>query len=126
MMEVVIALMLVGLLASFAIPSYQEHVRKARRTEATRTLLDLASQMERYYADQETYTGATVAELLGGDQTENGHYTMSIPALAAESYTLQAAPTSSSQSDDKCGSFSLTSANAKGVTGDGQTAADCW
>ena len=124
--ELLIVVAIAAVLAMIAIPSYSEHIRKTRRTEATSALLDLANRMERYYSDQGTYTGATVVGLRGSDQSDNGHYTLSASALAADSYSLQAAPTSTSQSSDKCGNFTLTSTGEQGVSGSGMSAADCW
>lgn len=126
LMELLIAVVILVILATIAMPGYQAQIQKARRSEATGSLLGLAVQMERYYADRSTYTGATINGLVDSADTENGHYTLSISSLAAESYTLQATPASSSQSGDECGSFTLTSANDKGVTGDGATVAECW
>lgn len=126
LVELGVTMAIMAILAVIVIPSYSEHIRKTRRTEAMSALLDLANRMERYYSDQGTYTGATVAGLRGGDQSENGHYTLSVSALAADSYSVQAAPTSTFQSGDKCGNYTLTSAGEQGVSGSGMTAADCW
>jgi type IV pilus assembly protein PilE len=125
LIELVIAVAIVGILSTLAYSSYIEQVRKSRRAEGKATLLNLASRMERFYADQSTYTGATVAALLGSTTTENGYYTISINPLAAESYTLLSAPANDQVNDTRCGTFSLTSLNVKGATGT-LGAAPCW
>jgi type IV pilus assembly protein PilE len=128
LVETLIVVALITILAVIAVPSYQDSIRKARRTEAVGGLLDLADRMERYYADQRTYLAATVTDLMGDDKTENGHYTLSIPAedLNAESYMLRADPAGMSQTGDVCGAYTLSSAGVKGVTGQSATVRHCW
>jgi type IV pilus assembly protein PilE len=134
LIELVIALVVVAILASIAFPSYQESIRKGRRTDAKVALTDLANRLERYYSDKNTYATATIA---GVDPTKNvlssadspeGHYTLSITAQDATSFTIKAArKTGGLQvSDAKCGDFTLTSAGIKGITGGTGSAADCW
>ncbi len=122
LIELMIVVAIIGILAAVAYPSYQEQVRKSRRAEATEALMDLAARMERYYADRGTYATATIAAGAGTDvldsaSTEEGYYTLSFNAQAAESYTIQAAPAGVQTADAKCGTFSLTSLGVKDVSG---------
>lgn len=66
LMEVMIAMVIVAILAAVAIPNYTQSVRKARRTEATTTLLSVSAAMENFLLRNNTYP-ATVAILVNGD-----------------------------------------------------------
>ena len=50
LMELMIVVVIVSILASIAIPSYIQQVRKSRRVEAKTALLDLAGREERYFS----------------------------------------------------------------------------
>jgi type IV pilus assembly protein PilE len=125
LLELMIAVTIVAIIAAIAYPSYQENMRKSQRSEGKSTLLNLANRLELYYANQNSYTGADVATLMGSTSSEHGYYTLSIDPLAAETYTLKAAP-ANAQSSDKCGTFTYTSTGIKGVSGGSLTVNDCW
>lgn len=73
LIELMITVAILGIIASIAIPSYFEHVKRAARTEAIAALLDIANRQEQYFADNRQY--ATTFDQLGlNDTTENGYY----------------------------------------------------
>ncbi len=119
LIEILVVVGIVGILASIAYPSYTDHVRKTRRTDAQTELLDMASRMERYYANRSTYIGAD-AQFSPGN-TEHGYYSISI-AETATSYALSAAP-ANAQASDECGTLTL---NSQGVKGAALSAVECW
>lgn len=55
LIELMIAVAIVGILAGVAYPSYQDHVRKGKRAEARAALMNLLQQQERYMTQQNTY-----------------------------------------------------------------------
>ena len=59
LVELMITVAIIGILASIALPAYNDYVRRGKLTEATSTLAGLRFQMERYYQDNRRY--ATVA-----------------------------------------------------------------
>jgi type IV pilus assembly protein PilE len=120
-----IVMVIVAIVTAIAVPSYSAHVQKTRRAEGVSTLLELAILMERYYANNGTYLAATPAALMGSSSSENGFYALTINPLAAESYTLQAAP-ANVQSADGCGTFTLSSVGNQAVTGGSLPLDDCW
>lgn len=138
LIEVMIVVLIVGILAAVALPSYQDSVVKSRRAEAKAALLDLQNRMERYFIDKNTYatacitgvSGCTAANsVLGSTTTENGYYTLSITNATATGYTLKAAPQGPQTKDTKCKTLSLTNTGTKAVEGSPaptSTAADCW
>jgi len=131
LIEVMIVVAIIALLASIALPSYQESIRKSRRADAKSALLAASQAMEKYYTERQTYLNAT----LGANTTDvyrttspDNYYTLSFTATpSASAYSIQAAPrTGTSQTADKCGTFTISQTGAKGVTGGSLTAADCW
>jgi len=121
LVELMVTIAIISILAAIGYPAYTNYTYKARRTEATGSLLDFATRMERYYADNNSYTGATVGNIMGDANTEHDYYTLGFAAQAAQSYTLQAVP-GGAQSSDTCGTFTLSSLGARNVSGTGT----CW
>lgn len=115
LVELMIVVAIVGILASIAIPSYQDSVIKSRRTDATGALLIMANKMERFFTENNTYVGATA---VAGNSTD--YFTITITAQNATTYTLKAAPTGT----DACGFLTITSTGVKGT--ENLTPAACW
>ncbi len=60
LIELMVAVAIVGVLAAVAYPSYQSHTVTTRRAAAKGCLLELAQFMERYYTTQMSYAGASL------------------------------------------------------------------
>jgi len=133
LIEVMIAVAIVGILAAIAFPAYQEQVARSRRSEAQSVLLEDAQYMQRYYAANNTYDAAGVpAELTYATAPRNSSagavaYSISVAASSATGFTLLATPTNA-MSADRCGAFSYTDQNVKGVIPNarGLSVSDCW
>jgi type IV pilus assembly protein PilE len=135
LLELMITVAIVGILATVAYPTYRDSVMKSRRADAQGALMGFANAMERYFTENNTYQGAGPAGADTGAPTifsatspvdgGTAYYNLTISAANASSYTLSAAPTGV-QSTDICGTLTLTNTGAKGFTGAGVTAADCW
>ncbi|MEZ5573472.1 MAG: type IV pilin protein [Halioglobus sp.] len=146
LMELMVVVIVVGILASIALPAYQESMRKSRRTDAKEALMAVASREEQYMLDRSTYT-ANMTDLgydLANDSdpmiSDEGHYEVdridcdavsnSCPSICdiatATCFVLQATPRDDSpQSEDlRCTGFSLASTGAQSATGN--DAANCW
>ncbi|WP_053980932.1 type IV pilin protein [Marinagarivorans algicola] len=81
LIELLIAITVVGIVATIAFPSYQNSVRKGNRTDGHKALLEALSGMEQYFYSENTYT--TDLTKLGYSSTTNvtteqGHYTLSV------------------------------------------------
>lgn len=130
LIEVMIVVAVIGILAAIAYPSYQEHVRKARRADAQTALLELAQFMERHYTANGKYlTAANAAPDLPFDQAPKDggakYYDLSFSAApTASSYTLRAVP-KGSMAGDSCGTLTLSNTGAKGQAA-GASLATCW
>jgi len=56
LIELMIVITIVGILAAVALPAYQNHTRKARRSEAQQLMLDIVGKQEMYIIDKRAYT----------------------------------------------------------------------
>lgn len=120
LIELMIAVAIVGILAVIATPAYTDYVNRARRTDGHSALMTLSVQMEHYYSGNATYVGASTPEDVGVSSTSpDGHYTLSIGNLSATTYTLSAAP-QGQQTADTCGTLTLTHTGVRGPSD------DCW
>ncbi|WP_031255975.1 type IV pilin protein [Curvibacter lanceolatus] len=132
LIELMIAVAIVGILTAVALPAYQKQILKSRRTDAKTALLDLASREERYMSTNQAY--ASNGTLLGFSSDfpvsvpsgSAATYTLSVTLSNSNgSYTLTATPTGN-QTQDTCGSYTLTSLGVQGISGGSMSAADCW
>lgn len=134
LIEVMIVVAIVGILAAVAYPSYQEHVRKAKRADAQAALMELSQFMERHYTSNGRYlkTDGDAPDLPFGEAPKDGgskSYDLAFEAGSptANSYVLEAIPTGS-MANDSCGTLTLSNTGAKGLKDQeaGTTTSDCW
>jgi type IV pilus assembly protein PilE len=124
LIELMIVVAIVGILAAIAYPSYQAQLRDARRADGQGALLELAQYMQRFYTENNRFDqdtgGAAVALPFTQSPRDPGdkYYNLSLQAVAATAYTLQAVPIGAQAGDD-CGTMTLTQTGTK-------TPANCW
>jgi type IV pilus assembly protein PilE len=134
LIELMVTVAIVGILAAIAIPSYNEQVRKGRRTEAKSELGKLQMAQERWRADRTRY--GTLTEAGGSSPLPSGYYSIAIStpsgncgsgasASNANSFSITATAAGAQLSDSKCATMTLTSlcgVVSKTSTGGGT----CW
>ena len=135
LIELIIVAAIIGIIAAFAYPAYQDSVQKARRADGKGALLELSQFMERNFTEANRYdldrAGNAVAlpfdESPAGADAGDRFYTITLSNLAVSTFQLNAAP-ANGQTDDKCGTLTFNQAGVKAITGAdaGVTAADCW
>lgn len=123
LIELLITLAIIAILAAIAVPAYNNYILKARRADAQTTLLDLANRMEQYYAQNNSYAGATLANVGVKATSPQGYYTISIGNLSASTYDLTATPTGAQASDTSCSNITLNQLGQRSQSG---SATDCW
>lgn len=123
LIEVMIVVAIVAILATIALPQYTDHVRRGRIAEGVGVLADKRVQMERWYQDNRTFVGSPAC---ANDVVSSPIFTFSCSAVAADTYTLQAAGTGSMAGF----TFTVDQANARSSTVTGVTGwagnATCW
>lgn len=58
LIEVMIVVAIVGILAAVAYPSYQDYLKKARRSDAQQLMMEIQSKEQQYLLDRRLYTSA--------------------------------------------------------------------
>ncbi|MDF1688495.1 MAG: type IV pilin protein [Cycloclasticus sp.] len=136
LIELMIVVVIIGVLAAIAYPSYVDNTRTANRTAAQADLMQLASFMERRFTENNSYlilngtsdpisstacaspAGCTPA-LDPGIIHDDYNYSFS-EAPTAIAFVLQATP-QNAQTSDKCGTMTYSQTGNKTAT-----LTNCW
>ena len=133
LIELLIAIVIVAILASIAIPSYRAYVLRSRREDAVSALLRISTAEEKFFLQNKTYTISTAPGGLGtGAVSDNGYYDIAIvagPNGIGTGYSATATPNATGgQTDDaKCASFTIDQTGQRTATGTDPTPNQtCW
>lgn len=138
LIELVIAVLIVGIVTAIAYPSYVASVTKSNRRAAQSCLSNYAQYMERFYTANMRYdvdAGGTDNTLPTVDcasaQNTGEHYVYSIASVSRSAYTLAATPKSGgvqAERDTDCATLTLNQAGTRGAAGatSDSVVAKCW
>lgn len=124
LVELMVVVAIVAILASIALPSYQDSIRKSRRGQAKADLVELAQGLERFHSVNGTYAGYLPAFAVS-PRTGTAQYNIAVAGLSATAFNLTATAIGG-QVDDTCGNLGLTQTGQKSFTGSSGTVALCW
>lgn len=137
LIEVLTAMVVVGILAAIAIPSWRSHLLKARRSDARSALVALQKAQDQYFGRHARYAGS--AQLtspspggLGAAETSpQGYYRIALETSAdGLAYRAVArAESGEGQTDDsRCEEFSLDHNGQRRArdAGGADRSQDCW
>ena len=136
LVEMLIVVTVGAILVTVALPSYQEYLRKARRSDGKEALLRLQLEQERHRANRVSYAttvgsgdnGLALVDATGDlRRSAEGHYTVSVVSASATGYVLKADGNGSLSSgrqarDGLCTVLQLTLSPA----GESREPANCW
>ena len=105
LVELIIVMAIIGIIASWAIPSYQQFILSSHRSDAKSALLKLQLEQENWRATHSTY--ARLEELHINSATENDYYQLAIIEQGSNDQFLATATPKNSQKKDSCGTFAI-------------------
>ena len=123
--EIMIVVVLIGIMTAIAYPNYRQFVARAKRTEARAALLKIATNQERFYLQNNSYTtdmmqlGFPVGAAFISDSDS---YSISVTAADANNFTAVATYQRLDDEADKCLTFQI---DGRGVRTSAPHA-DCW
>ena len=137
LIELMIAVAIIGVLAAVAFPAYFQSVMKARRSDGKSALLDLAQREERYLSTANQYTSSAPALGYGTGTTlpmavtsgSASYYSLNVtvPSTATNTFSASVTPTGQQLAKDTdCGTFTLDQTGLQGVSPNTANAAKCW
>lgn len=107
LIELLIALTILGILLAVSYPSYQQHVLRSYRSEAKTDLLLLANALEQYRADNGSYSD-NFTELDRPALSESGRYKFTITlSEAGQAFVAKADALGLQTADTECRQFSV-------------------
>lgn len=87
LIELMIAVAIIGILSAVAIPSYTSYVTRGKIPEATSTLASKRVQLEQYFQDNRSYVGAPACD---ADSTSSKYFDFECTVENADAFTLRA------------------------------------
>lgn len=132
LIELMVAVAIVGILAAVALPSYQEYIRKARRADAQTFMMEVASRQQHFLVDRRAYAISIT------DPPSSNGLGLAVPANISDyydialnpatdntakppTYTVEAKP-KGNQVNEKCGTLTINQTGSKTASGTGS----CW
>lgn len=127
LIELMIAVAIVGILAAIAYPSYREYLLRGNRTEAKTALMQASQALEKCFTRFGAYdnAGCNTFNSIGdedGMPTETGKYVLSFADIDQTTFTLRATP-QGGQMRDICGNLQIDQAGKREAGADVTT---CW
>ena len=129
-----LVVIVIGILAAIAYPSYMNSVRKGKRADGKTAILKVQMEQEKFRANCTQYAtafngtgtnacnpGSSTYTLGIGNATSQGFYTLALSSASSTNYTVTATPVGD-QAKDSCGSLVLTVT----TSGASFTPANCW
>lgn len=131
LIELMIVVVVIGILAAIAYPSYQQYVNKGRRSDAKAALLNIQLEEEKWRANNTTYT-ATLSNLgltavSGVYYSPDSYYTLTVSNNTGTTYKATATYTGVQTGDTDCKTLSIDQdGNKTSTNSSNASSSDCW
>ena len=125
LLELMIVVVIVGILATIAYPSYQQFIARAKRNEAKAALLQIAQNQERFYLQNNTYTTDMTQlgfPIAAGYITDTDSYSITVTVADANDFMAIATYQKADDEAGKCQTFNIDGRGGKTSA----PYADCW
>ncbi len=125
LLELMIVVVIISILTAIAYPNYRQYVTRAKRTEAKAALLQIATNQERVYLQENSYTmdltklGFATTPVF---TTDSESYNVSVGAADANDFTATATYLDGGDEAGKCLTFQIDGRGAKTSAPD----TNCW
>jgi len=124
LIELMIVIVIISVLASVALPSWNAMVQKSRRSDAVNILLLAQVEQEKYRANNTSYASAmSDLGLSTYDSADREYYRVVVQSASATAYLITATPNGAQSGDTECGTFAI---RQTGPEHSGYAALSCW
>ncbi|MBG8594243.1 type IV pilin protein [Neisseria meningitidis] len=97
LLELMIAVAILGILTLITYPSYKTYIRRVRLSEVKSTLLMNAQNLERYYRQKGTFDNYDQTKL-----KQNKYFKITLSKVNPDHFTLQAVPNPTTNDGETC------------------------
>ena len=125
LIELMVVVVVVGILASIAYPNYQEFTARAKRNEARAALLRIATNQERFYINNNTFTDDLTSLGFANTPTavtETGYYRVEVTSATPSDFTATATYLHEGNEATKCLTFTIDGSGVQSSSPED----DCW
>lgn len=118
LLELMIAVAILGILTLITYPSYKTYIRRVRLSEVKSTLLMNAQNLERYYRQKGTFDNYNQAKL-----KQNKYFNITLSKVSPDHFTLKATPNPTTNDGETC-IVTLNDGGTLSAAGNGQSCPD--
>ena len=137
LIELIVVVIIIGILAAVAIPSYRNYVMRSQRADAKDALLAAATAMEKHYLQCNTYgddldnaTDCAAGTVNASAESKNGWYELQVLNADATGFRLSASAVAgrNQATDVACQEFRVTDRGIRTAldSGGADNTAECW
>ncbi|MDX1803893.1 MAG: type IV pilin protein [Alcanivorax sp.] len=123
LIELMITMAIIGIIAAFAYPIYQDQAEKGRLSDGRVALTAAAQTMERCFSTTGSYQNCWPT---GGKSSESGFYTVKTTSATDNTFVLEADRVKAT-GQNKCATLTLSNTGKQDISGTPTWSLDrCW
>ncbi|NND64714.1 MAG: prepilin-type N-terminal cleavage/methylation domain-containing protein [Gammaproteobacteria bacterium] len=132
LIELMITIAIIAIIATIAIPSYRDSVRRSNRTEAMTALMNVAANQESFYLQNNIYSddASELGFAANPGITEHGYYLVAIVAdpTLVQGFNATATKAGAQSDDTDCAEFTIDHDGIRTAENSGGTdnTDECW